>query len=98
MQGCSYKQCLQTATKTFSVWLSWQTCAGYEESLESESLGESSVGTNGRALGNKVVEEDEDESEEAEQALNIDVSPYSYNSFLSEVYTAVNNKFKRKIS
>ena len=26
------------------------------------------------------------------------VSPYSYNSFLSEVYTAVNNKFKRKIS
>ena len=97
MQGCSYKQCLQTATKTFSVWLSWQTCAGYEESLESESLGESSVETSGR-IGNREVEEDEDESGEAEQALDIHVSPYSYNSFLSEVYTAVNNKFKRKVS
>eukprot|EP00090_Calanus_glacialis_P016196 TRINITY_DN25423_c0_g1_i1.p1 TRINITY_DN25423_c0_g1~~TRINITY_DN25423_c0_g1_i1.p1 ORF type:complete len:141 (+),score=36.85 TRINITY_DN25423_c0_g1_i1:29-451(+) len=68
--------------------LSWQACAGYQESIKSESIGDSS----------EVVEEDEDESEEVEQALDIHVSPYSYNSFLSEVYTAVNNKFMRKLS
>ena len=42
--------------------------------------------------------DDEVESEEAEQGLDMHVSPYSYNSFLSEVYTAVNNKFMRKLS
>ena len=73
--------------------LSWQASAGYQESLQSESLGESSVETSGRT---QLVEEDD--SEEAEHALDVYVSPYSYNSFLSEVYTAVNNKFKRNLS
>jgi hypothetical protein len=73
--------------------LPWQACFGYEESLESESIRESSVETNER---NQPIEEDE--FEEAEQDLDVYVSLYSYNSFLSEVYTAVNNKFKSKIS
>ena len=42
------------------------------------------------------ITEVSDDSLDSDQ--NIDVSPYSYNSFLSEVYKAVNNKFNRKLS
>ena len=49
----------------------------------------------------KNEKESEDSSENIEQNTNyqmISVSPYSYNSFLSEVYKAVDRNIRRKIS
>ena len=82
--------------KPFQFGFAWQECSvDVEEREEKEDKEEKMEDIKDDIVSTTKITE---ESKLPTGILSNPVSPYSYNSFLSEVYTAVNNKFRRKIS
>ena len=80
--------------KPFQFGFAWQEGSVDVAEREEKEDEEKKEINNDIAITTKSTEE----SKLPDDILANPVSPYSYNSFLSEVYAAVNCKFRRKIS